>query len=54
VTLKETFLSYVELQRNANNYKEAYGIDDYRTVDAYARANLKKREMLELIEAVEK
>ncbi len=51
--LKETFLLYVELQCSANNYKESYGINDSKTTEAYARANQKKREMIELIEALE-
>jgi hypothetical protein len=51
--LKEKFLSYVEQQRSANQAREAYGIDDPRTVDAYMKANQTKREVLTLIEALE-
>lgn len=52
--LKEKFLSYVEQQRSANNYREVYGPDDPKTVDAYQRANLTKREVLDLIEQTNK
>ena len=53
MALKEKFLSYVEQQRSANAYKEAYGPDDPKTVDAYQRANQTKREVLSLIEEME-
>ena len=52
--LKEKFLMYVEQQRSANSCRDAYGPDDPKTVDAYQRANQIKREVLTLIEEVEK
>lgn len=52
--LKEKFLSYVEQQRSANASREAYGPDDPKTVDAYQKANQTKREVLDLIEQLEK
>ena len=51
--LKEKSLSYVEMQRNARNYREVHGADDPRTVDAYQRANQVKREVLNMIEELE-
>lgn len=51
--IKERFLSYVELQRNANSYRESYGTDDPRTVDMYQRANEVKREVMNAIEDLE-
>ena len=52
--LKELFLSYVERQRSANATKDAYGIDDPKTIDAYQVANEYKRKVLNMIEEVEK
>lgn len=51
--VKEKFLSYVELQRAANEYRHAYGPDDPKTVDAYQRANEMKRQVMNLIEELE-
>lgn len=51
--LKETFLKYSELQRNARNYKEAYGTFDPRTVEAYERANKVKRQVMDEIDELE-
>lgn len=51
--LKEKFLSYVELQRSANDMRVAKGPDDPTTVDAYMRANQVKREVLDIIEKLE-
>jgi hypothetical protein len=51
--LKELFLNYVERQRSANAAKEAYGIDDDKTVKAYDEANVYKRKVLDMIEEVE-
>ena len=53
MALKELFLSYVEMQRNANSIREARGADDPKTVDAYQMANEKKRQILNAIEALE-
>lgn len=52
--LKEVFLSYVERQRSANAAKDAHGIDDKRTLEAYEEANAYKRKVLDMIEEVEK
>lgn len=51
--LKESFLAYVELQRAANAAREAYGINDERTVKAYDRANEMKRSLIVALEKVE-
>jgi hypothetical protein len=51
--LKEKFLSYVEMQRSANDYRNAHGSDDIRTVEAYQRANDTKRQVLDMIENIE-
>ena len=51
--LKEQFLSYVEMQRSANAYKEAYGANDPRTVDAYQKANEMKKKVMNDIEELE-
>ena len=51
--LKEKFLSYVEMQRNANSHKEAYGPDDIRTVEAYQKANDMKRKFMNELEELE-
>ena len=51
--LKELFLNYVERQRSANAAKDAYGIDDDKTIKAYEEANVYKRKVLDMIEEVE-
>jgi hypothetical protein len=51
--LKEKFLQFAELQRSANSYREAYGSDDPKTVDAYQRANEMKRLVMNEIEELE-
>jgi hypothetical protein len=53
MAVKEKFLSYVEMQRSARNYREVYGIDDPRTTEAYEKANVLKRQVLEMIEELE-
>ena len=53
MSLKEKFLMYAELQRSANSYKEAFGPDDPKTVDAYQKANEVKRNVLIDIEELE-
>lgn len=50
MTLKNKFLSFVEMQRSANACKEAFGSDDPKTVDAYQQANQLKREILEALD----
>ena len=51
--LKETFISYTELQRSARNMKEAYGSQDTRTIKAYEKANEVKRLVLDIIDDLE-
>ena len=51
--LKEKFLSYVEKQRSARNYREVYGSTDPRTTLAYEKANELKREVLNMIASAE-
>ena len=51
--LKECFLIYCELQRDANYTKEVYGIDDDHTRIAYEKANEQKRKVLNMIEEFE-
>lgn len=51
--LKERFLSYVELQRAANDFKTAFGIEDKKTIDAYAKANEAKTSVLTMIDELE-
>lgn len=53
MALKDKFLSFVEMHRNANSIREAYGADDPRTVDAYQNLNLRKREIAEAIDELE-
>ena len=53
MSLKNKFLSYVEMQRSANDMRVAKGSDDPSTVDAYMKANQLKREILNLIEELE-
>ena len=48
--LKEKFLSYVEMQRSANDCKDAYGIESEKTKEAYEKANQLKREILDALE----
>lgn len=51
--LKEKFLSYVEMQRSANDHKIAHGPDDIRTVEAYQKANELKRNFINQLEELE-
>ena len=51
--LKELFLNYVERQRCANATKEAHGVDDPKTAQAYEEANVYKRKVLDMIEELE-
>lgn len=53
MSLKDKFLSFVELHRNANSIRLAYGPDDPRTVDAYQNLNQRKREIANSIEELE-
>ena len=54
MSVKERFLSYVEMQRSARQMREARGPNDPITIDAYQAANQVKREVLNLIEELEK
>ena len=51
--LKEMFVSYVNMQRDANEFKSAFGVNDRRTKDAYARAKAQKEKVLREIEELE-
>lgn len=51
--VKEKFLAFVELQRNANNFRESHGIDAPETIEAYKRANELKRQVMDMIEELE-
>lgn len=53
MSLKEKFLTYVEMQRSARNYREVHGVDNPKTVDAYQRANQVKREVINMIDELE-
>ena len=53
MALKEKFLSYVEKQRCARQILLSKGHEDPMTVDAYQAANELKREVLNMIEALE-
>ena len=51
--LKEKFLSYVELQRAANDFKSAFGIQASQTIEAYIKANEAKTQVLTMIDELE-
>lgn len=51
--LKEQFLSYVELQRNASAVREIYGSTHPKTNEAYQRANNAKRNLMHELEEVD-
>lgn len=51
--LKEMFLSYVERQRTADEYRLTLGTDDERTRSAYILANDAKRNVLKEIDRYE-
>ena len=51
--LKEKFITYCELQRSARDYRERLGAENRSTVEAYAKANAAKREVLRMIEELE-
>lgn len=51
--LKEMFLSYVERQRTADEYRLNLGTDDERTRAAYILANDAKRNVLKEIDRYE-
>jgi hypothetical protein len=44
---------YAEQQRNANSIRDSKGPDSRETIDAYAKANELKREILDMIEQYE-
>ena len=51
--LKEMFVSYVNLQRNANEMKMSFGVEDRRTKESYALAKSQKDKVLREIEELE-
>ena len=51
--LKDKFLTYCELQRNANAIRHEKGINDSNTIEAYEKANKKKREVLDLMDKID-
>ena len=53
MTLKNKFLSFVELQRCANEAKLAYGTQSPVTYESYQKANLAKRELMNMLEAID-
>lgn len=53
MSIKEMFLVYVELQRNANATRDAHGIGSEVTRIAYDRANKQKQKVLDEIEDLE-
>lgn len=53
MSIKEMFLVYVELQRNANATRDARGIESEVTKIAYDKANKQKQKVLDEIEDLE-
>ena len=53
MSLKNKFLVYVEHQKNANSTRDSKGPDSKETIEAYAKANQLKREILDMIEQYE-
>lgn len=53
MSIKALFLSYVEHQRAANDFKVAKGFNHPITVEAYDKANNLKRKILEQLDALE-
>lgn len=53
MSIKEMFLAYVELQRNANDIRSVKGFDHPDTHAAYEKANKQKRKVLTAIEGLE-
>lgn len=54
MSLKSKFLMYVEVQRGARHTREVHGPDAIATVEAYQKANQLKREVLTMIEDLER
>ena len=54
MALKDKFLSYVEKHKCANETRLVKGPDHPKTVDAYQELNQLKREVLMMIETLEK
>lgn len=46
MALKERFLAYVELQRDANATREVFGSAHPKTTAAYEKANTAKRQLI--------
>jgi len=53
MNLMGAFLSYVELQRDAEECKSTRGSESDITIMAFIKANEAKREVIKLIEAVD-
>lgn len=53
MNLKHKFLTYVELQKSANDLKFQIGTNNPRTAAAYEKANVLKRELLNIFESME-
>ena len=53
MSIKSLFLKYVELQQCAHDYKVSSGAYNQSTIDAYAKANEVKRQILQTLEALE-
>ena len=53
MSIKDSFLVYVELQRSANAPRDAYGIDSEVTRIAYDKANKQKQKVLDEISELE-
>ena len=53
MSLKEKFLVYVELQRNANDIKNSKGSSHNDSIAAYEKANIVKREILNALDDIE-
>lgn len=53
MNIKHKFLTYVELQKSANDLKFQIGTNNPRTAAAYDKANTLKRELLNIFESIE-
>lgn len=53
MSIKALFLSYVEHQRTANDFKTVKGFNHPSTVEAYDKANRLKRMILEQLDELE-
>lgn len=53
MSIKDMFLTYVELQRSATDILVAHGPENIKTVQAFFNANQQKRKVLDAIEDIE-